>query len=67
MISYNFNEIKKISLIMIFFFIPLYENDIQSKKMIIVYIQSKEKVYILMVKKYYIFQDMKGQYLIFVI
>ena len=32
MISYNFNEIKKISLIMIFFFIPLYVNDIQSKK-----------------------------------
>ena len=32
MIYYNFNEIKKISLIMIFFFIPLYVNNIQSKK-----------------------------------
>ena len=52
---------------MIFFFIPLYVINFESKKMIIVYIQSKEKVYILMVKKYYISQDMVGQYPIFVI
>ena len=32
MISYNFNEIKKISLIMIFFFIPLYVINVESKK-----------------------------------